>query len=201
MLRTMALLALATGLSVEAAQAQDRYLGEIILTGYTFCPRGTAEANGALLPINQNSALFSLYGTTYGGDGRTTFALPDLRGRAPIHSGQGDGLPDRRLGDEGGANTITLTQNEMPRHTHSAKGTPTGTAAKGDKARPTGNVPARNADPKIYGDGSSQVKRMKGGSVRVSVAPAGQGHPVDITNPFLALRYCVVMQGIYPSRN
>ena len=129
-----------TAMAATPAQAgTDAYIGEVMLAGFTFCPRGTAEANGQLLAISQNSALFSLYGTTYGGDGRTTFALPDLRGRAPIHTGE--------VGKTG-------TQNPMGKRTTDAK-----------------------------------------------VADAGDAGSYAVVPGSLVMRYCVVTQGIYPSRN
>lgn len=98
---TLALPLMAGMASSDAHAGPDPFIGEVMLVGYNFCPRGWAEANGQLLPISQNTALFSLYGTMYGGDGRTTFALPDLRGRAPIHSGQAPGLPNKQQGQKG----------------------------------------------------------------------------------------------------
>lgn len=201
MKRALAAAALAVALIPATASAQARYIGEIILTGYSFCPRGTTEANGQLLPIQQHAALFSLFGTQFGGDGRTTFALPDLRGRFATHAGQGPGLANRTVGQTGGANSVTLSQGQMPRHSHTASGTLTATSAAGDKAGPAGRRLARTPEARIYSEATGQSRRLKGGSVRVKVAPSGQGQPVDVTNPFLALRYCVVLEGLYPSRD
>ena len=111
------------------AGGTDPFLGEIITTGYTFCPRGYANTDGQLLPINTNQALFSLLGTTYGGDGRTSFGLPELRGRAPFNLGRGPGLTNRSLGSRGGSETNTQTVTQMPSHNHQGGIRTTGTAA------------------------------------------------------------------------
>ncbi|MEZ4701043.1 MAG: tail fiber protein [Rhodothermales bacterium] len=164
--------------STRPALAQDPFVGEVRLVGFNFCPRGWTEASGQLLPIAQYQALFSLYGTIYGGDGQTTFALPDLRGRAPIHEGQGAGLQTYTMGQRGGAESITLTPNEIPSHAHaftelsSANGTEEGIVLRsgaGDQQASTTSV---------------------GGS---------QGH--ENRPPYLVMRYCVALEGIYPSRN
>ncbi len=114
----------------------EPFLGEIKMVGFNFAPRGWALADGQLLPISANSALFSLYGTTYGGDGRTTFALPDLRGRTPIHQGSGQGLTERRIGSKGGAEYATLNVNQLPPHAHALLAH----AGTGNQAAPTGHV-------------------------------------------------------------
>ena len=120
---TAAAIGLAASLTVPApSHAQEVLIGQVIPVAFTFCPRGFTEADGQLLPISSNTALFSLYGTTFGGDGRTTFALPDMRGRDPIHVGQGAGLQDYLLGQSGGAETHTLTVGQMPSHTHALIG-------------------------------------------------------------------------------
>ena len=105
-------------LSALGAQASEPFIGEIRYFGYTFCPRGWANADGQLMAISSNSALFSLLGTTYGGDGRTTFGLPDLRGRSPLHVGNGPGLTPRSLGEKSGEETVTLTTTQIPSHSH-----------------------------------------------------------------------------------
>ena len=142
---------IAATLAAPSAQAgPDEYLGEILTVGLNFCPRGTLEADGRLLPISQNSALFSLLGTLYGGDGRTTFALPDLRGRVVVGAGQGPGLTDRRQGERGGTETDT-------------------------------------AAPALAHDGAAD--------------PLGDSTAGNNMPPYLALKHCVVTQGIFPSRN
>src|SRR6056297_1754420 len=127
------------------AQAFEQFLGQIMMVGYNFCPRGWANADGQLLPISSNSALFSLYGTTFGGDGRTTFALPDLRGRVPIHPGQGIGLPNYTLGQRGGQASITLGIDNLPPHEHTVS--PPANTGEGQNTLPGGAVPAAGEMP------------------------------------------------------
>ncbi|MGJ8616086.1 MAG: phage tail protein [Sulfitobacter sp.] len=193
-------IALAAGLTApgQAAAGTDAYIGEILLVGYTFCPRTTTEAAGQLLPISQNQALFSLYGTTYGGDGRTTFALPDLRGRAPIGQGNGPGLTNRQLGVKTGTETVTLNVTQMPQHKHSAHGT----NEAADKHGPGTDMLAApydaetNAKINIYHDGPANKTFDP-----AMIGNTGGNLPHPNMQPSLALRYCVALQGIYPSRN
>src|SRR5210317_2190722 len=118
----------------------EPFLAEVKIVGFDFPPRGWAQCDGQLLPINQNQSLYSLLGTTYGGDGRTTFALPDLRGRMPVHPGNGPGLSDRRLGEKGGAEDATLTVAEIPSHNHQLKGVD----EPANQATPGGNALAQS---------------------------------------------------------
>ena len=179
------------------ASAQEDYLGEIKLVPYTFCPRGTAPADGQLLPISQYSALFSLYGTNFGGDGRTTFALPDLRGRTIVHLGQGPGLSDYSIGQKGGQESVTLTTSELPAHTHRAGVRATDDA--GDATSPVGNSIA-SAEAEAYATGTLPNETyMNVGTVVMENTGGSQAHPN--MQPYLTLRYCVVLEGIYPSRN
>ncbi len=171
----------------------DPFLGEILLFAGNFAPRGWAYCEGQLLPISQYSALFSILGTTYGGDGRTTFALPDLRGRAPISPGNGPGLSSYRLGQKGGAESHTLTIANLPSHNHTV--TTTMDADPGTTSTPgPGLVPAE-ASEDIYGPGTSavstdHVSTLAGGNQAVSNMP-----------PFLALNYIIALQGTFPSRS
>jgi len=165
----------------------EPFLAEIRIVGFNFAPRGWAFCDGQILPINQNQALYSLLGTTYGGDGRTTFALPDLRGRAPLHVSS-----QYREGHKGGSEAVTLTQGQMPGHSHTAQ-------ASSDAAStpvPTGNVLANSAPPAFYGDASNLVA-FQGGTI--STVGGGQGH--NNMQPFLALNFCIALQGLFPSRN
>lgn len=190
-------------ISGAAAQAQDKYLGEIMLVGYTFCPRGTAEADGQLIPISQNQALFALYGTTFGGNGQTTFALPDMRGRVPVNTGQGPGLSTYPLGAAGGVESQTLSVAQMPPHTHAVAAQLNGTNAPGSAPTPGGNLSALSTVGSIYGTvpqgGATQP--MASNAITVTENMAGGGQAVDNRQPFLAMRYCVVVQGIFPSQN
>ncbi len=190
---------LAIGLTAAApAQAGDNpILGQITPSGFTFCPRGTAEANGALLPIAQNTALFSLYGTTYGGDGRTTFALPDLRSRIPIHQGRGNGLSDYRLGQRAGVETTTAATTNLANHTHRAaiktlSGAPNTTSPVGATFSVTGG----NA----YNNSATPTGRFMNTGV-VGVENTGLRQAQNNMQPYATIRYCVVMQGQFPSRS
>jgi microcystin-dependent protein len=145
-----------------------------------------------LLPISNNTALFSLFGTTFGGDGRTTFALPDLRGRVPMHLGQGPGLSNRALGQQGGSETNTLTANQLPPHTHSLNGT----TAAANAVDPSGNVLANTGRSDTYTSSAPNAQMNSG-----AIGPTGGGQAVNNVQPFLTIRYCVALNGIYPSRN
>jgi len=181
-----------------ASAGTDVYMGEIMITPYTFCPRGSTAADGKLLPIASNTALFSLYGTTFGGDGRTTFAMPDLRGRAAMGIGNGPGLTPRTQGQNSGSETNTLIAGQLPSHTHRT-GIQTYTDAA-NSTDPKGNafgVTATNTY--VSNETAPSGKFMNPLSVRVD--NTGGGQPVNNMQPFLVLRYCVTTQGIYPSRN
>ncbi len=167
----------------------EPYIGEIRMFAGNFAPRNWAFADGQSLPIAQNTALFSLFGTTYGGDGRTTFNLPDLRGRSPIHDGQGPGLTPRVLGQVGGADSVTLAEVEMPNHTH----TLFGNEEDGDENNPDGNTFARNND----------VYRLPSGATLGAMASAitqgqGNGQAHDNLMPYIVVNFIVALQGIFP---
>jgi microcystin-dependent protein len=165
----------------------EPFIGSIILFAGNFAPRGWAFCNGQILSIAQNTALFSLLGTTYGGNGQTTFALPDLRGRAAIHAGQGPGLAAYDLGQNGGTETVTLSAAQMPAHTHPQP------ATNGQQTtnRPNNALPARGG---AYANESD-------GSALHPPASAGGGQPHDNRSPYLTLNYIIALEGIYPSRN
>ena len=175
----------------SAANAQA-ILGEIYLVPYNFSPKGFADCNGQLLPISQNTALFSLLGTTYGGDGKSTFALPDLRDRVPVGAGQGPGRSDYIEGQSGGEYAHTLTIGEMPSHTHTVT-VDTGQAVS---ASPLGNVPGRNAAGVPTYAGSANAPGSE-----VAVGMTGGGAPHNNLQPFLGLKYIIALQGVYPTRN
>jgi microcystin-dependent protein len=169
----------------------DPFIGEIRMVSFTFCPQGWAAADGQLLAINQNPALFSLFGTMYGGDGMTTFALPDLRGRVPIHAGAGPGLTPRNLGSRSGTEAVTLSESQMPSHTHTINAY----SLEGDSAVPTGNIRAKSGagDP----DYSSSAPDTTMDAGAASNTGGGQSH--NNMPPFLAIQFCVAVQGLYPS--
>jgi microcystin-dependent protein len=181
------LLLLAGSLVPQQANATTPFLGEIRWVSFGFAPKGWAQCNGQLLPINQNQALFALLGTTFGGDGRTTFALPDMRSRAPIHVS-----PDYNLGSRGGEERHVLTFAELPSHTHAVNVDP----REGTSAVPTGNYPAKtSAGASAYG--STPSTTMATGSI--SNAGGGQAH--ENMKPFIALNCIIALQGIFPSQN
>jgi len=163
----------------------EPFLAEVRIVGFNFAPRGWATCDGQILPINQNQALFSLLGTTYGGDGRTNFALPDLRGRTPIHVSSA-----HAQGEKAGAETHQLTEQEMPQHTHAWKAS----SASGDNPIPAGNVLAGFNNG--YGGSSSPVEPAAG---TLANAGAGVGH--NNMQPFLTLNFVIALNGLYPSRN
>jgi microcystin-dependent protein len=171
----------------------EPFLSEIRMMSFAFAPKGWALCNGQLLPINQNQALFSLLGTTFGGDGRVTFALPDLRARTPIHGG-----PTHALGERGGEPTHTLAIPELPQHTHLLNGSSAGASTN----VPAGNVLARgqasNGNPINYYDTSAgNLAAMNAGSL----ANTGGSQAHENTQPFLTVSFCIALQGIFPSRN
>ena len=190
--------AAAVAANIDRAKAgTEPFFGDIIAVAYTYCPRGWAEANGALLPISQNTALFSLYGTTFGGDGRTTFGLPDLRGRKAMNHGHGPGLSVRTMGEKLGSETQVLTAAQLPAHNHRVNAN----NLDGDKAGPGGKILAA-APP--GGSGSETIYSQEPPNRTMAssmIAPSGSSFPVNIQDPVLALRYCVALVGIYPSRS
>jgi microcystin-dependent protein len=159
---------------------------------FSFAPQGWALCNGQLLPIAQNQALFSLLGTTYGGDGRTTFALPDLRSRVPVHQGQGPGLSPYAEGQAGGTETVTLAAAQMPGHTHPV--TASSSAATSDN--PAARTLARPASP-IYHTEPGQHAVMGANML----GEAGGSQPHDNIQPYLVLTFCIALTGIFPSQN
>lgn len=201
LLQTAGTLALAAGFYTTAtpASAQEGYMGEIRMVGYSFCPRDWANANGQLLAIADNQALFSLYGSAFGGDGRTTFGLPDLRGRQPIHTGAGPGVTNYPVGRMGGTETNTLTVQNLASHTHQATSTLRGSTSTADSGDPTDRA-LGTQNRSIYVAGGPGVD-MEAGSVITTVANTGTGQPVNNRDPFMTVRFCVLLEGAYPPRN
>lgn len=201
MKKWIAALALLAGATGVPAAAQDNYLGEIILNGYNFCQRTTATTTGTLLPISSNTALFSLIGTTYGGDGRTSFALPELRGRIAMHLGQGPGLSNRTLGEKGGVESTTLIALQMPSHTHLATAVISGLSGVAASGSPAGALFGAALGASYYGAAGGTTVAMANDMLSVTLANAGGNQPVGIVNPNAAINYCIVTQGVYPSRD
>ena len=182
-------------LSMGKANAQqvEVFLGEIRMFAGNFAPTGWAFCQGQLLPIAQNQALFALLGTTYGGDGRTTFALPDLRGRVPVGFGQGPSLSNREIGEKFGSELVTLNINQMPSHNHTVNAVTT----EGNQNLPTNSLPANTKTlDKEYSDANANTT-MKA----TMVNPTGGNQPFGVTQPSLGVNFIIALQGIYPSRN
>ena len=168
----------------------EQYIGEIRLFGFNFAPVGWALCNGQILPINQNTALFSLLGTTYGGNGTTTFALPNLQGRVAIHQGDGAGLSPYEMGQSGGSEDETLNVNQMPAHNHEVLGH----NGPSNSPKPLGRVPASTSTDAYA---SVPVNPMAAGMI----APTGGGEPFPILQPYLTINFCIAVEGVFPSRS
>ncbi|MBX2928164.1 MAG: phage tail protein [Saprospiraceae bacterium] len=168
----------------------DPFVAEIRIFPFNFAPTGWALCNGQLLPLSQNTALFSLLGTTYGGNGKSNFALPDLQGRSPMHPGQGPGLSLRDLGETGGSETVTLLSSEIPAHAHTFNGV----NDSGLQSTPGGAVTAR---ANIYK--TAPAPNLVDMSVNM-IAPTGGNQPHNNLQPYLTLNFCIALQGVYPPR-
>lgn len=170
----------------------DPFVAEIRIFPFNFPPKGWAWCDGQILPLSQNTALFSLLGTTYGGDGKSNFALPDIQGRAVMAPGQGPGLSLYDLGETGGSETVSLLESEIPSHGHTAMGV----ASSGSQTNPVGNAVAQ-------GGGRSGLA-YEGGSPALGnfqqLGPAGGDQPHNNMQPYLTLYFCLALQGVYPPR-
>lgn len=190
----------------------DPFIGEIRMVGFSFAPRGWAFCAGQLMPISQNTALFSLLGTTYGGDGVTTFGLPDLRGRSPVGMGNGPGLSGIIQGEKSGVESTTLTQLQMPIHNHAA----TGAGSFSAGATPSNQTLVPSATNSVLGGsvaGSAQAAAIWSDqvidpipltnpqTVTVTVGNSGGSQPVSLRNPYLGTNFIIATEGIFPSRN
>lgn len=177
----------------------DGYIAQIVLFAGNFAPRYWAFCNGQILAITQYTALFSLLGTTYGGNGQTTFALPDLRGRVPVGPGQGPGLSIISLGEVGGTELTTLTVNNMPAHNHTVTVTPRAVSEAGDTSNPAGAYLANSGALDREFKASGTFVNM--GAAAVNSGIAGGSQPFSIRNPYLGMNYIICLTGIFPSRN
>ncbi len=189
----------------------DPFLAEIKLFGGSFAPRGWAFCDGQLLPISVNSALFSILGTIYGGDGRTTFALPDLRGRVPLGPRNGPGLSDYREGQKGGAQTNILNITQLPSHNHSysanfninaSSGNATESSPAPDKVIATpGEISGRTFQSSLGFNAETPNTQIQGGAISGATLPTGGNQSVNNMQPFLAINYIIALQGVFPSRS
>jgi microcystin-dependent protein len=171
----------------------EPFLAEIRITGFNFAPEGWAFCNGQLLAISQNTALFSLFGTSYGGDGKTTFALPNLQGRAPMHWGQGPGLSPRAIGESGGEQSVTLGSQALPSHSHQLGAN----AGGGNQTLPANNVwssLAGRTPPPLYSNASNTTMSPQAAGV------TGGGQPHNNMPPYLALNFIIALTGNFPPR-
>lgn len=171
------------------------FVAEIRIFGFNFAPKGWAFCNGQLMPISQNTALFSLLGTTYGGNGTSNFALPNLQGNAPMQAGQGTGLSLRDLGETAGETSVTLLQTEMPSHTHTAQAVPAGGDAS-PQSTTWGGALKGHAVP-LYAPAGQNMVNMAPSALSV----AGGNLPHNNMPPYLTLNYCIALQGVYPPRS
>jgi microcystin-dependent protein len=172
----------------------DPFVAEIRIFPFNFAPKGWAFANGQLLPISQNTALFSLLGTTYGGNGKSNFALPDMQGNAPMHPGQGQGLSLYDLGEIGGAQTISLLQTEIPVHTHSMQ------ANVDFPANVQAPAPDRSLSPSAGGVAYDVPAGQTAQFSFQALAPTGGSQPHNNMQPYLTLNFCIALQGVFPPR-
>jgi len=172
----------------------DPFVAEIRIFPFNFAPKGWAFCDGQILPLSQNTALFSLLGTTYGGDGKSNFALPDMQGNAPMHPGQGPGLSLHDLGETGGSETVSLLESEIPSHSH----TTMAFASVGNRTTPAGNAISRvtGSTPFVPGSPTPALVTMSDSSI----APAGGDQPHNNMQPYLTLNFCIALQGVYPPR-
>jgi microcystin-dependent protein len=181
----------------------EPFIGEVKLFGFNFAPKGYSTCQGQILSIAQNTALFALIGTTYGGNGTTTFALPDLQGRVPIGQGQGPGLPYYSMGEVSGSVTTTLLASNMPPHVHtlnSVRVQVKASSAIATEQSSDGTFPATTVAA-AYSDAASNGLFTGGTVVSGTTDTAGGGQPFSILNPFLCMNYSIALQGIFPSRN
>jgi microcystin-dependent protein len=171
----------------------DPFVAEIRIFPFNFAPKGWAFCDGQLMPLSQNTALFSLLGTTYGGDGKSTFALPDLQGNAAMHPGQGQGLSQRFLGEQGGTESVTLLVSEMPAHTHNVNAL---TALSTTTTPTTGTTLGRSVNGNAYANDSAGFQQF----APDALPPAGGSLPHNNLQPYLTLNYCIALQGVFPAR-
>ena len=171
----------------------DPFVAEIRIFPFNFAPKGWAFCDGQILPISQNTALFSLLGTTYGGDGKSNFALPNLQGNAPMHPGQGPGLSLHDLGETGGSETVSLLESEIPSHSHTLRADVLDVADT--------NEVSPNASLALSSGGALYQSASTGSMSDNAITPAGGDQPHNNMQPYLTLNFCIALQGVYPPRS
>lgn len=181
------------GFATCASAQAEPFIGQIMCAGFNFAPRGWAELNGQLLPIATNTALFSLLGTMYGGDGRVTFGLPDMRGRALLHAGMGPGLSNRNQGELAGTENQTLVVSNLPPHTHQVA--PLGSGADANAVSPAGAMPASKARTTLYTTNGPALPMAA-----TTSSATGSGTPFNNMQPYLVVKCFIATEGIFPSR-
>ena len=174
----------------------DPFVAEIRIFPFNFAPKGWAFCDGQLLPLSQNTALFSLLGTTYGGDGKSNFALPDLQGNAAMHPGQGPGLTDRFLGESSGSQTVTLLITEMPTHTHTANA-----KVAGGQANPNGLVWGTSSAAKVAANFYAPAAASPVNMNPLALSVSGGDQPHNNMMPYLTMNFCIALQGVFPPRS
>lgn len=178
----------------------DPFIGEIKMFGGNYAPKGWAFCDGQILSIAENSNLFAILGITYGGDGRNTFALPDLRGRVAMHAGNGPGLYDRRLGTQGGSEANVLNESQLPPHTHRATGTVRAANVSGTERIPEGFNIAGNSTNEQYTNSATNVD-MATDNVTITVNNTGGGQSVNNIQPYQVVNYIIALDGLFPPRS
>ena len=182
----------------------EPFIGEIKILGFNFAPKGYQTCQGQLLSISQNTALFSLLGTTYGGNGSQTFGLPDLQGRMPIGQGSGPGLPAHSMGEISGTPSISLLTSNLPTHNHGLNAVSVkikASSATADEVGADGNFSATTANASYSGSGASAGIYTGATEVSGQTDSTGSGFPINISNPYLVINYSIAIYGIFPSRN
>ncbi len=174
----------------------DPFVAEIRIFPFNFAPKGWAWCDGQLMPLSQNTALFSLLGTTYGGNGKSNFALPDLQGRAPMQPGQGPGLSLHDLGESAGSETVTLLESEIPSHSHGLNASSAAADEEGQKLATSAVPGAQQGSNQIYAPLSSGMVSM----APEALAPAGGDAPHNNMMPYLTFYFCIALQGVFPPR-
>jgi microcystin-dependent protein len=180
-------------MGLHGVASANPFLGQIMCAGFTFAPFGWAELNGQLLPIVDNEALFQLLGTTYGGDGQTTFALPDMRGRVLIHAGQGPGLTQRIQGESAGAEQVVLNSAQLPAHAHTV--TPLGSTSDATLQSPANGVPPTKSRTTLYAPGPGTVAMSP-----LTTSSAGSNAPVPVMQPYVVVKCFMSLFGVFPAQ-